>query len=66
MLFNLLLLWDLILLSLHIGGVENLMGLVAAGLAQILVVDSLDNRALMGFSQRHVRILLIQSGARSV
>ena len=43
----------------HIGAVEQLVGLVATGFAQVIFVDLLDHRVLMAAAVRHALILLV-------
>ena len=39
---------------------KHFVGFVAAGLAEVLVIEHLANRALVGFAQRQVFILSIE------
>ena len=41
---------------------EELVGLVAAGLAQIVLVDGLDHRVLMALPDGHALVLLVEGG----
>ena len=40
---------------------KHFVGFVAAGLAEVLVIEHLANRALVGFAQRQVFILSIEA-----
>ena len=44
----------------HIVGMQNLMGLVRAGLAEVLGIDLLEHRVFMGLSNRLIGIVLVQ------
>ena len=43
-----------------VGGVEELVGFVAAGLAKVGVVELLDHRVLMGLSDSALFVLLVE------